>query len=554
MARFLCFVFFILILGSVTAKPGRQCAFYQEAFHQLPTPTMILDDKYQIVDLSDSYVTALRSTRAECISRNAIELIRERLMMNEADRLIWAMKEAYDDRSCRIVEILDSSKRHFWNVHVRPWPRKPRPFINYFTPHKTRQMMTLQSTDLTAVVEHNTRMNHNAVSADIYHLLVKDLDDFAIFMLDVHGHVKTWNAGAEKLYQYTEDEIVGRHFTTFIKEEDLAGRNDELRLALAGQLKNMEGWRVRRDGSQIWCAITVTPLYNHDHLHIGFAKTTQDLTSRLSAEKAMIDADVQATKLKQHFLSMLSHEISLPLMSVLSGVHNLSTTMITPDQAEIMNGIQKAGQILTRTFEAILDQSKLQAKAVTLHMSNIVLRDMMKKLVDPYRQKTHVPIHVRISEDVPDMVSGDVKRIQLVLMNLIDNAVKYTSMGFIVITIKVKRSGDCPSIVPLLVSVRDTGVGLSNEEMECLFEPFVKAKANIDIMSDTYCGDGLGLGLSNSKQCIELMKGKMWVDSQKGYGSIFSFTLNLERRDQEVKKNANQDTTTQVSLSSSSCL
>lgn len=542
---------YLSLFASIKAMKPKKYEFYQNAFHQIPTPTLILDGKYQIMEISDSYVDALKSTREECIDRDITELIRERLALEEAERLIETIKEAYNKRSSQMLEVVDSTKRHFWNVHVRPWtePRTRNGFkgvirrlSDTFRPKYTTLMLTLQSTDLSSIVEANTRMSHSAMSANIYHLLVQNLEDFAIFMLDVNGHVKTWNAGAQKLFQYTEEEIQGKHFTTFVREEDLPEFVNELRMSLNNELRHMTAWRVRKDGTTFWSAISVTPLYNNQHRHIGFVKTTQDLTARLAAERAMIEAHEQAARYKDNVLSEASHELRSPLTGLRLGVEELvsmMTPIATSEQLEVLDGIRESGKILARIVDSILDHSKFQAKAVTLSLSNIVIRDMIETLVANYRKRTQVPIHVRIGYNVPTVVLGDVMRLQQVLSNLIDNAVKYTRDGSITVIVQVrvrsfnvvptlKNTGEENSVVPLLVKVKDSGIGLTNEEINRIFQPFSQADNTI---YERY--GGTGLGLSISKQCVELMNGRIWVESRKGEGSTFSFTMDLARGKRE---------------------
>lgn len=526
------------LVSFTLATKQRDVVFYREAFNQIPTPTIILNDAFRIIDLTESYIQALRSTREECVGKDIIELIRERLNDQEAARMIASIRLAHDKRTSQVVEIVDSTQQHYWNVHVRPWPQeKPRRKRDLMRSllHPTRKyttvMMTMQSTDLSTIEYHNARMTNNAVSADIYHLLVNSIEDFAIFMLDTDGYVKTWNKGAERLYQYTEEEVRGKHFTIFLKPDD-DGAETELIDAVNDQRRHLEAWRVKKDGTFFWASISISPLYSANHVHIGFAKATQDLTSRLQSEQARIEAHEQAATLKTDFLSQAWHEFRSPLVGVKTGIELLAETNPTPEQTEIMSGILESGRVLTDLINNVLDYNKYRVGAAQLSTSNIMIRDVIENLAKNYRQRTNVPIHVRVGQNVPSVLLGDGTKLQQVLSNLIDNAVKYTPSGFISITCQV-RTRSCSQlptlsempdtvVVPLLVTVKDTGMGLTEEEMLRLFKPFGQADATL---FGTY--GGTGLGLSICKECVQLMNGRIWVDSVRGKGSTFSFTMDL---------------------------
>jgi len=540
-----CLIWFLFYFAQFTlATRQGDAVFYREAFNQVVTPTIILDDKFRIVDLTESYINALRSTREQCVGRNVIELIRERLSNREADRMIDAIKLAHSKRTSQIIEIVDSRQQHYWNVHVRPWPQdRPRRRMDWmrsilkpkrFSREHSTVMMTLQSTDLTTIVDHNARMTNNAVSADIYHMLVNSIEDFAIFMLDTEGYVKTWNKGAERLYQYTAGEICGRHFTVFMKPDD-DGAEVELTEAKSGQRRHMEAWRVKKDGTAFWASISIAPLYSSSHLHLGFVKATQDLTPRLLSEQARIEAHEQAATMKTDFLAQAAHEFRSPLVGVKIGIELLAESNPTPEQAEIMSGILESGRVLTDLINHLLDYNKYRVGAAKLSTSNIMIRNVIDNLVRNYRQRTRVPIYVRVGPNVPAVLLGDGTKLQQVLSNLIDNAVKYTHSGSITITCQVRtRSSnqlptlsaadimDDAAVVPLMVTVKDTGMGLSDEEMLRLFKPFGQSDATLH---GTY--GGTGLGLSICKECVQLMNGRIWVDSVKGKGSTFSFTMDL---------------------------
>lgn len=521
--------------------------FYKRAFQCNPTPTILLDQNYNIVEVSDSYLKILKLTRTECLTFNAIDLIRERLLPEEADKMINALQASSPKtRESRAVEIRDKRGQHFWKCHTRPWPhpsldnesntiQKFREFLKSGGKGQQKEpdsrfFITLQVTDLTDLVSHNSRMHENAVAADIYHLIVNNIEDYAIFMLGIDGKVQTWNKGAQRMMQYDEHEVIGNHFGMFFKTDDQLDGDPEKELegALSGMHRRFDGWRVKKDGEIFLCSISIQPIFRDDGTHLGFVKVTRDLTNRKKAETAMLDAYEQAAHLKQDFIAVASHEIMSPLTGVLACIELLQLTNPTGDQRDLMDRMKGAGERLLQIVQDLLTYSKLDARAVSLSSSNIVIRDMLRHLIQQYRAKATVPIYLRVSEDVPSVVVSDSSRLQQVISNLVDNAVKFTAEGSIEVSVHVRRRSSVTSSsdrsgCSLLVRIKDTGIGLTSEQIDRLFVPFSQADPTI---SRDY--GGTGLGLSICKQCVELMKGRIWVESEKGKGSTFSFTMDLD--------------------------
>ena len=525
-------------------RAGLHDHFYQEAFRSSPTPTIILDHNLRIIDISDTYVAVLSITKAECLQRNFVDLTRERIGVDDAENLIEAVKAALSQRSSQYIELRDVRRHHFWHVHVKPWTNNPNgdskvkdmlhSLRKKTTSRQSSQIpsvrfITIQATDVTHLISRSSRMEINAVSADIYHQIVDTIQEYAIFMLDTDGLVRTWNKGAQRLFQYNANEIVGSFFGLLFRSEDTQEGEPQKELlgALSENINQVEGWRVRKDGSIFHCSIAIRALYHEDGRHLGYVKVTRDLTHRKKAETALLDAYESAADLKQTFLSTASHELRSPLTSVLAGIELLLQLDPTEEQKETMQGIRHSGETLVRIVNDLLDYSKLEARAVKLVKSNIVIRDMIRQLADQYRRRSKVPIFSRVAQDVPSLIVGDSLRLQQVISNLLDNAIKFTQNGHIKVSVHLRRkSSITPNGLPkcsLLVRVEDTGIGLTPLQIERLFIPFSQADETI---SQHY--GGTGLGLSICKQTVELMNGRIWVESTPNKGSTFIFTMDLE--------------------------
>src|SRR3954469_8781043 len=160
--------------------------------------------------------------------------------------------------------------------------------------------------------------------AALDHLLVETVFDYAIFRLDPRGNIQTWNAGAQRIKGYQANEIIGRHFSTFYTEEDLATHKPERELEIATRTGKYEeeGWRVRKDGSQFWANVVITALRGDHGQLIGFAKITRDLTERRKGEEAARRAEREAAErtAREELMAVVAHDLRNPLHTMLGSV------------------------------------------------------------------------------------------------------------------------------------------------------------------------------------------------------------------------------------------
>ncbi len=166
-------------------------------------------------------------------------------------------------------------------------------------------------------------------------------------MLDTGGHIVTWNKGAQLLKGYTAEEIIGKHFSIFYAKEDKATGKPERELAdavLDGEVED-EGWRYRKDGSQFWANVLITPIYDADE-HVGFTKVTRDLTQRKAEEARVIAEYEKASQMKNQFLANMSHEIRSPMQGMLGALGLLLDTRLTVEQRELAGIVEESGKVL----------------------------------------------------------------------------------------------------------------------------------------------------------------------------------------------------------------
>lgn len=248
--------------------------------------------------------------------------------------------------------------------------------------------------------------------------------------------------------------------------------------------------------------------------------------AQAEAEKARLDAE-NANRAKSQFLANMSHEIRTPMNAVLGMTHLALETSLEPKQRNYVEKAHQSAKNLLGIINDLLDFSKIEAGKLQLETTPFKIKDTIDNatsLLKPKYEQKHQQCSITLDPDLPEVLVGDPLRLTQVLINIFSNAIKFTpDNGRIGITVKVEQRTE--DTVNLLFSMTDTGIGISGEQQQSLFQPFTQADG-----STTRRYGGTGLGLVISKELIELMKGDIWVESQEGEGSTFSFTATFDLR------------------------
>ena len=357
-----------------------------------------------------------------------------------------------------------------------------------------------------------------------YRYLVQNLHE-VVFELDEEGRLTFINKAWEKLIGYPVENCLISSLSDYICKEDLALWEDLMGKVRSGGSKEQtqELKLTARDQSIVWGEVTIR--LNAAKRLIGSIFNVSDRKkAEWALEKAKHSAEL-ANEAKSMFLATMSHEIRTPLNAIIGTGELLSESPLNAQQQEYLQVCQRASSNLLDLINDILDLSMIERGHLKVEEVDFDLYDQLSRvvnLVDHQIQEKKLDFTWNIDASVPVLLKGDSARLRQVLLNFITNAIKFTETGTVCVTVKLEQHDG--KACSLQFSVEDTGIGIAQEHLPMIFERFTQVDKSF-----TRKYGGAGLGLTIVKRLVELMGGRVWVKSQLGGGSTFSFTLPFKK-------------------------
>ena len=362
-------------------------------------------------------------------------------------------------------------------------------------------------------------------------LTLRSIGD-GVITTDTDARVVLFNPVAEQLTGWTHDRAVGQRLTDILEIMD-ARTQEPLTLPFIQVLEYGSSMGLSRDtalisqtGNVHHISANLAPIRDNAGLISGTVLVFRDITLIRQAEDALQEARAAeaANAAKSQFLAHMSHEIRTPIHGITGLTTLLSHTELNGEQQEYLALIKSSADVLLDTVNDILDFSKIEAGKFELERVPFDFIQLVERALDqtaPQARKKQIEMVLQFAPDVPAQLMGDPTRLRQVLVNLFSNAVKFTERGEIVVTVAGKSIAQ--DVMELHVAVRDTGIGISADKQLLIFDAFRQSDG-----STTRKYGGTGLGLAISQKLVELMGGRIWLESQVGEGSTFHFTVQLE--------------------------
>jgi PAS domain S-box-containing protein len=359
--------------------------------------------------------------------------------------------------------------------------------------------------------------------------ILDTMTDFLV-LLDTEGTIKMANRAQKEMLGVQNNEIEGLNFRSLVLEKEHA--ESFLRdVSKIGKIINHEFTYVSKNGRKIQVQVSGSSVFDKLKTRIGYVVVAHDITERkcmeeqnreyYEKEKRQRQELEEEVKIRIRFVDVLAHELRNPLTPILVSadmLNDLSNSNQDPHQKKLVQNIHNGTLVLARRLEELLDLARFARGQITLNIKSVDINEFVEEVVARYRpiiDKRNQSLILKLEEGFP-AIQLDSSRIEQVLVNLLSNASKYSPENSqIVLAINQENNN-------LLVRIKDNGMGISPEDQEKIFQPYQRLGTHNESVK------GLGLGLTVVKQIVEAHSGKIWVSSQPGEGSTFSFTIPIK--------------------------
>jgi len=397
-----------------------------------------------------------------------------------------------------------------------------------FTPERMELLKLIASQ--AAISIENARLYARSVKSEKKYRQIFDNTVEGIFQASFQGNFIDANEAMAKMFGYESSEA-------FLAEKLNIGRqcflnfNDAMRfdktLRKKGEVIEFETQGIRKDGSTALGLLSAQAVYDNNGKILHYDGSIVDITERKNKEISdrQREAAEAATRAKSDFLATMSHEIRTPMNAILGMTYLLSETTLSYDQKDFVETINASGELLLSVINDILDFSKIEAGQIELEKTEFDLMGLVETTGKILTAKAHekgLELICRVAPDVHSFRIGDPTRLRQIFINLLGTAIKFTEQGEVVLEV---ANSDDPTV--LKFCVQDTGIGIPEDKQQSIFDSF----SQVDTSTTRKFG-GTGLGLTICKRLVELMDGRIWIESEEGKGTRFYFTTRFPVTDQ----------------------
>ncbi|HKV41908.1 MAG TPA: PAS domain S-box protein [Blastocatellia bacterium] len=355
-----------------------------------------------------------------------------------------------------------------------------------------------------------------------YFTSIIESSDDAIFGKALDDTIVSWNAGAERIYGYTTEEATGRNVSMLAPpDREHEAQEINARLKRNERIDHFETVRLTKDGRLIDVSLSVSPIYDQSGRITGASAIARDITERKRAQGEIArarDLALDAERLKSEFVANINHELRTPMNGIIGCAELALETELDAEQREYLSLIRRSADRMMTLVEALLTFSGIDPGKLNEEDFDIehILGRSVQMLAEQARSKG-LGLSYGIDSGVPARLRGDAARLLQILVNLLGNAVKFTTLGEISLTAGLDSLNE--DVACLHFVVQDTGIGIPADKIESIFGAFVQVDG-----SPTRRYEGTGLGLAVCRQMATKMQGYIWAESEEGRGSAFHFT------------------------------
>ncbi len=356
--------------------------------------------------------------------------------------------------------------------------------------------------------------------------VVFDNSAAAITVIDEHEKIVAWNPFTEKMLEMGKAELFNKPVKDIYPEREWR-KIRKLKIRLKGQLSGINTQVIKKDGSILDVDASISVLKDSQGKVVGSIGILRDISKQKRIQDALLNAKIAAegaNSSKSMFLAKMSHELRTPMNAVIGMLDLTLDTPLSDEQRDNLKVAKDAAGNLLGVLNDILDLSKAEAGKITVEQIEISLRDVIKSVckgLAVLAQNKGLELRHSLADDIPALVMGDPVRIRQIIINLVNNSIKFTHKGYVEVSVRQVSCSNGESELHFAVS--DSGIGIPKDRQNSLFEVF----SQVDESTSRRYG-GTGLGLAICKKLVEMMDGRIWIESEEGKGSSFNFRIRLK--------------------------